>query len=596
MPEVISYGQYQKLSDEDKALYDTQWNADGKSGVAKLKTAKKTEQPKPTVPTQTMSDASKTPSKTVLTKKEAEGSEINWHSLPTEKDVRAGKADGSKGYIDASGNVHLNSLVTEQRSEAAKKDLESGADYKTSKAPSQYELDLRNRTLGGKNTDGSYTYSDDELKNIISKYGASDPALKKAAEDELAKRKKPASGTGSTGSNLGGRSTDQWVQWMVEQGYSREEIEAAYAKEGYSKDGKLFKAAMDKYYKEKPETKSDGISTDEPSDGGAFKPADDGKGKKPEEETPTNPTDIKQFSKDLNKFVIQAYLNGDFGKKSDPNAIASMGFYLLDKIGAALVNASQVARGLTPTAKSQWSQILEKETDLFGKKITAEWFNGLTPEQQAALLKTDIIRGTTAAALNENVSDTADKTREMDMEKRTLEVSKLEQDQKTVAQSNLNALLQRKTELQTLINKLESDQGWNSYVEAMNAVVGTARGLETIGAASNSSTQSNNGFANTLSGSVGTGGIPAAFVSANISDSATWNNSSASSSGSSSSLNKDAFALAKYGSAESYAKAGKDAQVKANKNLISELQNQIKIIDACINAWGKDLSVTSAAE
>lgn len=588
MPEVISYGQYQKLSDADKALYTTNWNADGKSGTATLKTAKKTEQPKTTVPTQEMSDASKSTSKTVLSKKEAEGSGINWHSLPTEKDVRAGKADGSKGYIDASGNVHLNSVLTEKRSEAAEKDLETGADYKTSKAPSKYELDLRNRTLGGKNTDGSYTYSNDELQNIISKYGASDPALKKAAEDELAKRKKSTSGTVKTGSNLGGRSTDQWVQWMVEQGYSREEIEAAYEKEGYSKDGPLFKAAMDKYYKEK---EPEGTNTDE-TDGGAFKSGDDGK-KKPEKETPTTPTEIKQFSKDLNKFVIQAYLNGDFGEKSDPNAIASMGFYLLDKIGAALVNASQVARGLTPTAKSQWSQILEKETDLFGKKITAEWWKTLDPETKAALLRTGGVVGTSSKNVYENTDDKAvENAKKMDI----LEVSKLEQDQKTVAQSNLNALLQRKTELQTLINKLESDQGWNSYVEAMNAVVGTARGLETIGAASNSSTQSNNGFANTLSGSVGTGGVPAAFVKASISDSATWNNSSASSSGSSSSLNKDAFALAKYGSAEAYAKAGKDAQVKANKDLINKLQNQIKIIDACIDAWGKDLGVTSAAE
>lgn len=588
MPEVISYGQYQKLSDDDKALYDTHWNADGKSGVAKLKTAKKTEQPKTTAPTQTMSDASKTTSKTVLTKKEAEDSGINWHSLPTEKDVRAGKADGRKGYIDASGNVHTNSLVVEQRSEAAKKDLETGADYKTSKAPSQYELDLRNRTLGGKNTDGSYTYSNEELQNIISKYGASDPALKKAAEDELAKRKKTTSGTGRTGSNLGGKTTDEWVKWMVEQGYSREEIEAAYEKEGYSRNGDLFKKAMDKYYKEK---KPEGTNADEPSDG-AFKSEKD-VNDKIDEETPSSPTEIKQFSKDLNKFVIQAYLNGDFGKKSDPSAIASMGFYILDKIGAALVNASQVARGLTPTAKSQWSQILEKETDLFGKKITAEWWKTLDPETRAALLRTGGFGGTSAKNIYENTDDEAVKNaKKMDI----LEVSKLEQEQKTVAQTNLNALLQRKTELQTLINKLESDQGWNSYVEAMNAVVGTARGLETVGAASNSSTQSNNGFSNTLSGSVGTGGIPAAFVSANISDSATWNNSSASSSGSSSSLNKDAFALAKYGSAEAYAKAGKDAQVKANKDLINKLQNQIKIIDACINAWGKDLGVTSAAE
>lgn len=591
MPEVISYGQYQKLSDADKALYTTNWNADGKSGTATLKTAKKTEQPKTTIPTQEMSDASKSTSKTTLTKKEAEDSGINWHSLPTEAAVKKGIASDSNGYIDASGNVHLNSALTEKRSEAAKKDLETGADYKTSKAPSKYELDLRNRTLGGKNTDGSYTYSNDELQNIISKYGASDPALKKAAEDELAKRKKSTSGTVKTGSNLGGKSTDQWVQWMVEQGYSREEIEAAYEKEGYSRNGDLFIKAMNKYYKEKPETKSDGISTDEPSDGGAFKSGEDVD--KKIEETPTNPSEIRQFSKDLNKFVIQAYLNGDFGKKSDPNAIASMGFYLLDKIGSALVNASQVARGLTPTAKSQWSQILEKETDLFGKKITAEWWKTLDPETKAALLRTGGVGGTSAKNVYENTDDTAvENAKKMDI----LEVSKLEQDQKTVAQSNLNALLQRKTELQTLINKLESDQGWNSYVEAMNAVVGTARGLETVGAASNSSTQSNNGFANTLSGSVGTGSVPAAFVSASISDSATWNNSSASSSGSSSSLNKDAFALAKYGSAEAYAKAGKDAQVKANKNLISELQNQIKIIDACINAWGKDLGVTSAAE
>ena len=586
---LITQDEYDALSDTDKALYSApeQWSRGVKGGRAMLKS----EQPKTTVPTQTMSDASKNPSKTVLSKKEASESGVEYYKLPTEADVKKGASD-SNGYIDAKGNVHLNSKLAEQRSAAAKKDLETGADYKTAKAPSRYEQDLKEGKFDSKNTDGSYTYSNEELQNIISKYGASDPALKKAAEDELAKRKKTTSGTVGTGSNLGGKSTDQWVQWMVDQGYSREEIEAAYEKEGYSRNGDLFKKAMDKYYKEKPETKSEGISTDEPSDG---KPGDD-EGEKFEEGAPTNPTDIKKFSKDLNKFVIQAYLNGDFGKRSDPNAIASMGFYILDKIGAALVNASQVARGLTPTAKSQWSQILEKETDLFGKKITAEWFGSLTPEQQAAVLKTGGFKGTTAATLNENVSDTADKTREMDMEKRVLEVSKLKQDQKTVAQTNLNALLQRKTELQTLINKLESDQGWNSYAEAMNAVVGTARGLETVGAASNSSTQSNNGFANTLSGSVGTGSVPAAFVSASLSDSATWNNSTASSSGSSSSLNKDALALAKYGSAEAYAKAGKDAQVKANKNLISELQNQIKIIDACINAWGKDLGVTKAAE
>lgn len=308
-------------------------------------------------------------------------------------------------------------------------------------------------------------------------------------------------------------------------------------------------------------------------------------------DAPTTPSEIKQFSKDLNKFVIQAYLNGDFGEKSDKNAIATMGFYVLDKIGAALVNASQVARGMSPTAKSQWSQILEKETDLFGKKITAEWWKTLDPETKAAMLRTGGVEGASAEEVYENTDDTAvDNAKKKDI----LEVSKLEQEQKVVAQSNLNALLARKTELQVLINKLESDQGWGSYVEAMNAVVGTARGLQTIGVVSTESTQSTDGFANTLSASVATGKMPSKFVSASVSDSATWNNSNATSRGSNSSLSKDALALAKYESAESYAKAGKDAQVKANKNLISELKNQIKIIDACINAWGKDLGVTAA--
>lgn len=336
-----------------------------------------------------------------------------------------------------------------------------------------------------------------------------------------------------------------------------------------------------------------GISTDEPSEDVSIKSEEDVK--KKVENPPTKADEVRKFGKDLSKFVIQSYLRGDFGKKSDPNAIASMGYYLLDKIGSALVNASQVARGQTPTAKSQWSKLLEQQTDLLGKGMTAEWFNGLTPEQQAALLKTGGIQGTTATALNENVSDTSDKTREMDMEKKTLEIKKLNQDQKNTAQNNLNALITRKSELQALISKLKSDQGWGSYVEAMNAVVGTAKGLETVGATSStsSSDSSNKGSSNTLGGNIGTGSVPSAFVSANIGDSQTWNSSSASSNSrnAGSSLNKDSLALSKFKDAEGYAKAGKEAQKEANKQLISQLEDQIKVIDNCIASWGKDLGI-----
>ena len=341
-----------------------------------------------------------------------------------------------------------------------------------------------------------------------------------------------------------------------------------------------------------------GISTDEPSEDVSIKSEEDVE--KKVENPPTKADEVKKFGKDLNKFVIQSYLNGDFGKKSDPNAIASMGYYILDKLGTALVNASQVARGQTPTAKSQWSKLLEQQTDLLGKGMTAEWFNGLTPEQQAAVLKTGGIQGTTAAAINENVSDTANKAREMDMEKRTLEIKKLNQEQKNTAQNNLNALIARKSELQALITKLKSDQGWGSYVEAMNAVVGTAKGLETVGATSSSSSSdsSNRGSSNTLGGNIGTGSVPSAFVSANIGDSQTWNSSSASSNSrnAGSSLNKDSLALSKFKDAEGYAKAGKEAQKEANKQLISQLEDQIKVIDKCIASWGKDLGVNSTAE
>lgn len=341
-----------------------------------------------------------------------------------------------------------------------------------------------------------------------------------------------------------------------------------------------------------------GISTDEPSEDVSIKSEEDVE--KKVENPPTKADEVKKFGKDLNKFVIQSYLNGDFGKKSDPNAIASMGYYILDKLGTALVNASQVARGQTPTAKSQWSKLLEQQTDLLGKGMTAEWFNGLTPEQQAAVLKTGGIQGTTAAAINENVSDTANKAREMDMEKRTLEIKKLNQEQKNTAQNNLNALIARKSELQALITKLKSDQGWGSYVEAMNAVVGTAKGLETVGATSSSSSSdsSNRGSSNTLGGNVGTGSVPSAFVSANIGDSQTWNSSSASSNSrnAGSSLNKDSLALSKFKDAEGYAKAGKEAQKEANKQLISQLEDQINVIDKCIASWGKDLGVNRSAE
>lgn len=300
------------------------------------------------------------------------------------------------------------------------------------------------------------------------------------------------------------------------------------------------------------------------------------------------PVDIKKFSNDLNRFVIQAYLNGDFGKKSSPNAIATMGFFILDKIGAALVNASEVARGMSPSAKSQWGNILDKQTELLGKRITANWFLGLSREQQEALIRSGVISGTTAKTIYETVNTDAVGRAE---QKDVLEISKLSQEQKGVAQSNVNALLARKSELQTLITQLKSDQGWEVYAQAMNAVVGTAKGLNSLGVTDASSSSSNKGFSDTLSANVSTGSVTKAFVSGGISNNSSWNNSSAEALSKSKSLSQDAFALSKFKSGEDYAKATREAKKAANEQLIKRLEGQIEIIDKCIDSWGKDLGL-----
>ena len=305
-------------------------------------------------------------------------------------------------------------------------------------------------------------------------------------------------------------------------------------------------------------------------------------------EQPRAPADIKKFSSDLNRFVIQAYLNGDFGKKSSPNAIATMGFYILDKLGAALVNASEVARGLSPSAKSQWSDILDKQTELLGKRITSDWFLGLSREQQEALLRSGVISGTSPQTVYGTIDPTAV---EIAKQKDILEVSKLSQEQKGIAQSNVNALLVRKSELQALIAQLKSDQGWEVYAQAMNAVVGTAKGLSSIGVTDASSSSSNKGFSDTLSANVSTGKLTSKFVSGGISNSSSWNNSSAEALSKSNSLSQDALAVSKFEAGEAYAKATREAKKEANEQLIKRLEVQIEIIDKCIDSWGKDLGL-----
>ena len=62
--------------------------------------------------------------------------------------------------------------------------------------------------------------------------------------------------------------------------------------------------------------------------------------------------DASDLSKFLPTFAIAHYLQGDFGKKGTGKALGTLGYFLLDKIGASLTNASLVARGMSPTQKT----------------------------------------------------------------------------------------------------------------------------------------------------------------------------------------------------------------------------------------------------
>lgn len=107
-------------------------------------------------------------SKTVLTKEEAARAGINWRTLPTQYELErpiltGSKKNDSNGWVDNDGKVHLNGRTTEARNNAAIEDRKNNRDYRTAKAPSQRELDMRNGNFNTKNVDGTYTWSNEEL-------------------------------------------------------------------------------------------------------------------------------------------------------------------------------------------------------------------------------------------------------------------------------------------------------------------------------------------------------------------------------------------------------------------------------------------------
>ena len=313
MGDIISYDEYQALSDEEKQNYIPDWNKDGKSGSAKRKGAKLPEV-KPLTPT----------------------AEIKQDDKPSKKDTKP------EGYAEA-------------RTKDAKEDIEQGRDYKNAKALSAYERYLKERNFSAKDINGSYVFSYKklgEMRNEARKNG--DKELEAALQKEINNRpegkaeitenkkkaeaaaKAKAAGADKGAENGGGKSNGGESALQD----TRAEDEALDKKEE-ALDKVLDKS---KIRREELDEEWDKLLADNEAELDKHK-------------------DTAELANFLPRFAIQHYLEGNFGKRGSAKAIGTLGYFLLDKIGVSLVNASQVARGMSPTQKTALEQYNAKMMD-----------------------------------------------------------------------------------------------------------------------------------------------------------------------------------------------------------------------------------------
>lgn len=302
--DVISYGEYQKLSEEEKKNFNTNWNSDGKSGTATRKGAKLPEV-KSTIPTAEMkqSDISSTSAKDARTK-------------------------------------------------AALEDREQGRDYKNSKAASQADQDLRNGKFDAKDINGNYTYSFGQLVKLRDEYRAKGDDVWKKIQEEINRRPE---GQAQIAANKKTAADAEAKRKAEEEAAKKKEEEAKTSSsnrntESALEDTKAEDEALDKKQealgKVLDKSKVRREELDEEWDELLKK-------NEAELDKHKDAADLADF---LPRFAIQHYLEGNFGERKSAKALGTLGYFLLDKIGASLVNASQVARGMSPTQKTALEQ------------------------------------------------------------------------------------------------------------------------------------------------------------------------------------------------------------------------------------------------
>lgn len=327
--DVISYNEYQALSEEEKQNYDTKWDKGGKSGIATKKGVK-------------LPEVKQAPAAEI---KQADANAETKVKVINDGHLAQLTKDWPNGWYDENAReFHYNDKYTEGRATAAKEDAEQGRDYKTAKAPSRNERDLKAGEFDAKGSDGNYLYSYEDLVSMRNKYRDSGDQVWKKIQEEINRRpegkaeidanRKRAQAPAKAPAQAPGQKSDGSEPALQD---TRAEDEALDKKQ----------EALDKVLDKSKIRRED---LDEEWDALLKK-------NEAELDKHKDAADLADF---LPRFAIQHYLEGNFGKKGSAKAIGTLGYFLLDKIGASLVNASLVARGLTPTQKTALEQYNSK--------------------------------------------------------------------------------------------------------------------------------------------------------------------------------------------------------------------------------------------
>ena len=225
---------------------------------------------------------------------------------------------------------------------------------KTSEALSQFESDLKNGKFDAKDVNGNYAYSFDELVKYRDKYRAEGNDVWKKFQEEInrrpegqaqiAARKKAAADAAEAKRKAEEEEAARKREEELKTGGSSRNTESAL------KDTKAEDEALDKKQealdKVLDKAKTSREELDEEWDELLKK-------NEAELDKHKDAADLADF---LPRFAIQHYLEGNFGEKRSAKALGTLGYFLLDKIGASMVNASQVARGMSPTQKTALEQ------------------------------------------------------------------------------------------------------------------------------------------------------------------------------------------------------------------------------------------------